>query len=100
MNSFLLSTYDRLDVSKNHPFASSHITVDIDGDDSSSRMDIQINNNLLVETNDIGNNQATTPNTLHKNLIEIAQQKLLDSDERNQNEKVIRCKKQRYLQGQ
>jgi chemotaxis protein histidine kinase CheA len=54
-------------------------------------MDIQAENNLFSEISEVNKNRSITPNTLHKTLIEIAQQTLVNSDNQNNNEKVNRC---------
>jgi hypothetical protein len=55
-------------------------------------MDFQAENSLFPEISEANNNRSITPNTLHKTLIEIAQQSLVNTNDQNNNEKVNRCK--------
>jgi hypothetical protein len=55
-------------------------------------MDFQAENSLFPEISEVNNNRSITPNTLHKTLIEIAQQSLVNINNQNNNEKVSRCK--------
>lgn len=79
-------------MSEIHFSSSPHIAVDVDGDDSSTSMDFQAGNDPLMGVNGICKDPSTTPNTLQQTLMEIAQQKLINPGNRNQNEKIIRCK--------
>ena len=72
--------------------SSPHITVDDDGDDSSTNMEIQTENSLLPETNNINKSRLITTTTLHKTLMETAQQELVNSNIANYIEKVNQCK--------
>jgi hypothetical protein len=79
--------------------SSLYTTVGNDGDDSPTNMDIQTENSLFPEVSEVNKNQSITPNTLHKNLIEIAQQKLVNSNNHNYNGKVNRCKHDNVYSG-
>ena len=87
-----LFTPYRSDVSITHYSSSSYTAVGDDGDDSLTSMDIQAVNNRFPEISEVNKNQSISPNTLHKNLIGIAQQQLVNSNNHNYNEKVNRCK--------
>lgn len=69
-------------------YSSPCITIDDDNDHSSASMGFQAETDHAVEVNKFNINRSTTPNTLHKILIEIAQQRLINPYEQMQNGKV------------
>jgi hypothetical protein len=79
-------------VSTIHRSSSPYNTVDNDGVESSTIMDFQAENNKFPDISEANKNRSMTPNTLHKTLIEIARQSLVNSNNQDNNEKVNRCK--------
>jgi hypothetical protein len=96
---FLLITYYQSDVSIIHYSSSPYATSDNDGDNSLINMDFQAENRLFPEVNEVNKNRSIIPNTLHKILIKIAQQKLVNSNNQNNNEKVNRCQNDNVYSG-
>ena len=75
-----------------HSLSSSFVAVVHDDDDSSTSTDLQIKNKMTPVTCEGDRARLTSPNTLHKTLIEIAQQSLTNTNNANVYAKFNRCK--------